>query len=231
MQSLAGGRGEDPGGDGALVWRLGRVVALDDLAADAALADELAHRPKEVELQAEQRVEALQHGERGPRTVAVIADEATHGKPVALLGPRLIVLPVRAPAREADPLAPAPVEQQGVEKLAAVVAMPLPQGERQACPHEMDGGADALLVQPPERLELGPAGGDVHGDEAGQIEPVGALATVQDEIALEGAGGDAVPVAPRAQRDLGPDGAQGRGGTSRLPAPPPAQDAQMPIQP
>lgn len=50
-----------------------------------------------------------------------------------------------------------------------------PRGEGQARADEVDGGAEALLVHAPERLQLDSAGGDVEGDQGGEIKPVGAL--------------------------------------------------------
>jgi len=94
----------------------------------------------------------------------------------------------------------------------------------------LDAAGDALVVQAPDGLQLGPGGGDVDGDEGGAIQARGGLPAMQHEIALQGAGGDAGPLAPGAQRHLGAEGAQGRREAPGLPPPAAAQGAQQPVE-
>jgi hypothetical protein len=94
----------------------------------------------------------------------------------------------------------------------------------------LDAAGNALLVQAPDRLQLGPGGGHVDGDERGAILPRGGLAAMQDEVALQRAGRHAGPLAPRAQRDLGPVGREGASEVPRLPRAVAAQGTQQPIE-
>src|SRR5262245_18285564 len=139
--------GEPAGGQELLVGGLGGVVALEDLGAASASAEQLPHRAEEVVLEPAQVVEALQDGPGRTGAEAVVADEPAHEQAVALFDPRLIVLSVRPAAGEADPVAPAPAEQGGVDELTAIVAVPLPQREGQARVDVLDGAGDPLVVQ------------------------------------------------------------------------------------
>ena len=172
-------RGEHLGGEHALIGRLRRVIALDDLAADAPLAEELANGAEEVVLQAEQAVQALQDGEGGAGAIAVVADEAADEQAIALFDPGLIVLAIRATPGEADFMAAAPAEQAAVDKLTAVVAMPLAQGKRHPLGDGVDAAGDALLVQVPDRLQFRPGRGDVDGDERGAVPARGGFPAMQ----------------------------------------------------
>src|SRR5574339_422228 len=191
--------GEGAGGPQSLVRGLGGVVALHDLAPDPVLAQQFADRAEEVVLEAEQTVEALQDRPRRAGAEAVVADEAAHEQAVALLDPGLVILAIGAPAGEADAVVAAPAEQGGIDELAAVVAVPGPQGEGQARVEVLDGACDPLMVQVVQGLQLGPAGGHVDGDQRCAVAPRGGLATVQHQIALQGARRDAGPLAPGAQ--------------------------------
>jgi len=93
----------------------------------------------------------------------------------------------------------------------------------------MDAAGDAPVVQAPDGLQLGPRGGDVDRHEGGEVEAVRGLATMQDEIALQGAGCHPRPFAPGAQRHLGAEGAEGRGEAPRVPGAPLPQRAQQAI--
>ena len=96
-QGLALGLGQDATEEHPLVGGLEGVVLLEDLAANAALAEELADGAEEVVLLAEEAVQPLQDGQGGAGAEAVVADEAKNEEAVALLDPDLIVL--AAPAR------------------------------------------------------------------------------------------------------------------------------------
>jgi hypothetical protein len=67
------------------------------------------------------------------------------------LEPDLVALPVGASPGEPDASVPGP-QAHSVDEFAAVVAVPLAEGEGQARADEVDGRADALLVQAPQRL-------------------------------------------------------------------------------
>src|SRR5260370_343880 len=85
------------------------------------------------------------------------------------------------------------------------------------------------MPEAPDGLELGPRRGDVDGHERGEVEAVGELAAVEDEIALEGAGPNVGPVAPRAQGHLAAHRARARRGPTRLAGAPAAGGPGPPI--
>jgi hypothetical protein len=66
------------------VWCLGRVIASGDARAAADLLGEFAHRVQEVHIVASQLVDSLQGGQSG-RFKALVANQASHDRPVLLL--------------------------------------------------------------------------------------------------------------------------------------------------
>src|SRR3972149_1863686 len=106
-----------------LVGCSGRVVELRSPCSRAALPDQFAHGPQEVQLQAQERVQPLQRLKGGLGVVAVVADAATYAEPVALFHPRLVVLAIAATACEADPVLLAPSVQGLVDDLRSVVGV------------------------------------------------------------------------------------------------------------
>jgi len=85
-------------------------------------------------------------------------------------------------------------------------------------------------VQAPDGLQFRPRGRDVHRDERGEVEAGGRVATMEDEIALDRAGRDARPFAPRPQWDLGADRRQGGSQAARLPRAAPPERAQEAVE-
>jgi hypothetical protein len=124
----------------------------------------------------------------------------------------------------------APAEQRGVDELAAIVAVPFAQGEGQALGEVLDGSRHALVVQVEEGLQLRPARGHVDGDERGAVAARRGLATVQHQIALQGARRDAGPLAPGPHGHLGAQGGQGGREPAGLPRATPTQGPQQPVQ-
>src|SRR5215471_7038304 len=194
---------EDPGGEDPLVRGLWGVVALVDTTADPSLAQEFADGAEEVVLEAKQGVEALQGGPRRAGAVTVIADEATDQQAIALLDPGLVIFAIRPPSRKAHALALAPAEQGRIDELAAVVTVPGAHRKGQPSRDVLDGARDPLVMQIPQPLQFGPGRRDIDGDERGAVPAGGGLPAVQDEIALQGAGPNSRPLAPRAQGHLG----------------------------
>jgi len=76
------------------------------------------------------------------------------------------------------------------------------QQNGQAAAHLVHGGRDAVVAFAPERLQLDPAGRDVHRTEREQIEALRTAAAVGDEIDLAKAGAGIVPVGEGANGDL-----------------------------
>jgi hypothetical protein len=92
------------------------------------------------------------------------------------------------------------------------------------------GGAHTLVALAPHGLQLGPAGGDVEGEERGEEEAVGAFPAVREQIGLQVAGGHLGPLTDGPQRELGPQGGEAGAGRRDAVAPVlPAHGAQEPI--
>jgi len=155
---------EDTGGEQALIGRLRAIIALGDSGPVSDLRRELAERLEEVPIEAQDAVEGVELGQGGVGRVPIVADEATHDRPVLLLGVRLIVLAPGAAAGEVDVFAVAPRDEDVVQKLSAVIGVKLAQRHRKALADEVDASANALVALAPDRLALGPTGGDIDGD-------------------------------------------------------------------
>src|SRR5437762_3342159 len=85
----------------------------------------------------------------------------------------------------------------GGQDTGGEVTVPGVQGKGQAGADEVDRGADAFVPEAPDRLKLGPGRRDVEHDEGGEEELRQDVATVQDEIALDGARVALRPFTPR----------------------------------
>src|SRR5215468_2277489 len=77
----------------------------------------------------------------------------------------------------------------------------------------MHPAPDALVALAPDRLELDPGGGNVHGAKGAEVEILRTAAAVGDEIDLEKPGPGVVPLGEGADGDLvAQPGADARGG-------------------
>jgi hypothetical protein len=81
----------------------------------------------------------------------------------------------------------------------------------------MHGIADAVLAETPDRLELGPGGRDVNGEQRREVKAARGFAAAHGEIALQGARRDRGPVVPRLQRNLLPQDRERGTGAIELP--------------
>ena len=77
------------------------------------------------------------------------------------------------------------------------------QRDREALAEEVDPGAGARVACTPDCLAFRPAGGDIDGDGRGQVEALGALPTMTDEIGLEAPGVGRAPFAVDRGRNAG----------------------------
>jgi len=102
-----------------------------------------------------------------------------------------------------------PGQERLIEELTAVVAVPFAKREGKASPQVPHALRDAVIVHPPNGLQLGPAGRDIDRHQRGEMKPRGGFAAMEDEIALDRAWPHAGPLAPSAHRDLGPERVQG----------------------
>jgi len=197
---------QDAGRQQALMGCLGAIVAFRDPGAVADLGGQLAEGLEEVPVEAQDTVEGVEVREGRAGRVAIVANEAAYDRPVLLLGVGLIVLAPGAAAGEVDVFAAAPGEEEVVEKLPAIIGMELAQGHGQALADEVHAGADALVAFAPDGVAFRPAGGDIDGDQRGQEEAGDSLAAMADEIGLEAARPDALPLAEGADGDLRGEG-------------------------
>ena len=108
--------------------------------------------------------------------------------------------------------------------------MPCAQREGQALLDELNAAGDALVMQAPDGLQLGPHGGNVDGDQRGAIQTLCGFPAIQDQIALQRPRGDAGPLAPGAQGHAGADTVQRRGEAPGLAPAATAEGAQQPVE-
>lgn len=205
---------EDARGQQALIGGLGAIVTLRHAGTVACLGGELPHRLKEVPVETQDLVDGGEMDVRSMTGVPIVTNEPAHDGPILLLGVGLVVLAPGSAAGEVDAFLMAPWDEQVIEKLAAIVGMELAQRHGQTLADVMEGGADALLSFAPDGLAFGPAGGDVHRDEGAKEEAVGTVTAMADQIRLQAARTDIVPLAEGAHRHLSRDGgpaAPGRG--------------------
>ena len=128
-----------------------------------------------------------------------------------------------------DVFATAPRDEDVVEKLPAIIGVKLAQRHRKALADEVDARADARVALAPDRLALGPTGGDIDGDQRRHIEALDGLAAMADEIGLKAAGPNVLPVAKGADGDLrGEGGVPGPSG-GEAPAVAPMMRPQDPV--
>jgi hypothetical protein len=80
------------------------MVALDDTCAHSDLLRELERRLEEMDEQPRGPVEATEHLRCGDTFESAIADRTADDRPVLLLDPSLVVLPVGTRSRELDPV-------------------------------------------------------------------------------------------------------------------------------
>src|SRR5262245_7642827 len=194
--------GQTAGAQQALIRGLGGVIPAHAFAPDAASVQDFSERAEEVQLHPKQRIQAFEQPQGDVGAVPITADESAHREPVAELDPGLIVLPVLPAPRDADTMLPTVVEERAVEEFTAIVGVPLAQPDGQPLVNVVDAGPHASGADAPDRLELDPTAGHVHGHEAAEVKAFGGLATVQHQIALHSPGPAPRPVAPRPDRDL-----------------------------
>src|SRR6266851_5238532 len=157
------------------------------------------------ELQRVEAGEAIDAGELGIGGVggeAIIADELADDGAVLLFDMGAIVLLPGPTAGEGDAALSAVVVQALVDELAAVIAVEPEERHGQALAHAMHAPAHPLVPLAPDRLELDPGGGDVHGAERTEVKALRTAAAVGDEIDLEEPGPGVVPLGEGADGDL-----------------------------
>src|ERR1044071_1655604 len=180
------GRGrEDAGGAQALKGRLRPVIHPVHGRAVSLFAHELLHGLEEVDVQAGEAIDTGELGMGGFGGEAIIADELADDGAVLLFDMGAVVLLPRATPGEGDAALSAVVVKALVDELAAVVAVEAEQRHGQALAHAMHAPAHPLMPLAPDRLELDPGGGDVHGAEGAEVEALRTGPAMSDEIDFE----------------------------------------------
>src|SRR5713101_5188396 len=209
LEVLADAGREHAGGAEPVIGRLGPVVDTVHVGAVPLFAHELLYGLEEVDVEAGEAIDAGELGIGGVGGEAIIADELADDGAVLLFDMGAIVLLPGPTAGEGDAALAAVVVQALVDELAAVIAVEPEQRHGQALAHAMQAPAHPLVPLAPDRLELDPGGGDVHGAERTEIKALRTAAAVGDEIDLEEPGAGVVPLREGADGDLvaepGPD--------------------------
>jgi hypothetical protein len=85
---------------------------------------------------------------------------------------------VTTAAGDVDALTTTPGDEDGIEELAAVVGVPLFEGEGESLADEMHCTANSLFSYAPDGLKLCPAASHIHSDQSGQEKACGAFTAV-----------------------------------------------------
>src|SRR5207247_10933459 len=107
-------------------------------------------------------------------------EQAALRSSIGLFDPRLVVLPRGPGAADADMPAATPGQERLIEELTAVVAVPFAKREGKASPQVPHALRDAVIVHPPNGLQLGPAGRDIDRHQRGEMKPRGGCAALED---------------------------------------------------
>ena len=133
-------------------------------------------------------VEIVDRGLRLTRVTAIPAQELPHMRPILLLGVRVVVLLVGAPAGEGDLPPAAVLQQERVDEFRAVVRVEPAQREGQGRPELLEGRAHRALGLAPQRAGLYPARQDVRKIQRLENLAVGPIAGTGDQVDLGEAG-------------------------------------------
>ena len=106
-------------------------------------------------------VERVHGGHGGGGIVAHVAQELPDVRPVLLLDVGVVVLLVRAPPGELNPVALAVPDEVGVDELGAVIGIDPPQGEGQRLPHRLQRLLHRVLAPAQDGPGLHPGGVNV----------------------------------------------------------------------
>src|SRR5205807_7623680 len=179
---------------------LGWVVALGDLSALAVLLGELEGRLEEVHEQSRSATQARDGlGGRYPLKAA-IAQELPHDRAVLLFDPSLVVLAVRARARELDTTVQAILDQRLVYKFAAIVDIQRAKGKRQADADALKCLNNEAAFAHHKRRRLGPTASNIGQDQAVNVATAVNVPAMGDQIHFHAARKRFIPISKRAQR-------------------------------
>jgi hypothetical protein len=190
-------RGQEP-----LVGSLGTVVTFEGPGSKAFLGDQFADGAQEVQLESVEAVKLLKCQEGRPGAIAIMPDESADGQPVALLDIGLIVLAVAPSPGHSDSLVSAPADKPLIEELRPIVDVPFLQREWESSTDVADSTSNPFQTEPPDGLQLGPAGSNIHGSQGGEAETCDGLAAVEHKVTLQGPWGSILPLSESSQRDL-----------------------------
>src|SRR3990172_1959501 len=178
----------------ALVGRPCPIIRLVHPGSVAGLGHQLHYRLEEINIEAKEGIEPVQHLQGSRGGVAVIAHQPAHYGPVLLLHMTAVVLLVGAGAGEGNPLPLAIGIKVLVDELTAIIRVQSQQRERQTLPNELYRRPYPLLALSPNPYTFRPPTGYIHGAQGGQIEALRTLSAVGYKVYLQEAGALLLPV-------------------------------------
>jgi hypothetical protein len=125
------GRGELVGCDQALIGTAGGIVSFDDLGSDPRALDELLLGEEEIGVPPVDGPDPVQQCQYGVGVEPQVADQFADVGPVLLLDVAAVVLVAGSGTGEGDLACGAPLEEVGVDELAAVVRVDPEERERE----------------------------------------------------------------------------------------------------
>ncbi len=182
--------------------RARHIVVATQAGAHALLGHQL-HRRQEEVVEEPQLVliQRVQGGHRGGRVIPPVAHELADVRPVLLLDVGVVILLVRAPARELDLLGLTVPIEMVVDELGAVVRVDPPEAEGEDLSNLLQGRLDAGFAATEDGAGFHPGRVDVgHVQRMGELA-IGPVAGVGHQVELGEAGGGHVPVVGL-QRDV-----------------------------
>src|SRR3972149_4492214 len=199
-----------------LIGCSGGIILANDLVANVLFVDEFENRLKEVDIEAQVCVDALQKSVLLVAFQSVIANDMTYHRPVLLLDMGLIVFLVRTGTRESNLLVPAIAQEQVVNEFAAVIRVTAQQIKGQILAHGVNCGANCLLATSGQGHWLGPACAQGSTGQGVQKMCCDAVSTMRHQVYFQEAWFVFAPVRKDANRDVLFEQAARLGGTQTL---------------
>ena len=171
---------------------------------------------KEVDIQAQVLVDALEDGILLIVVQSIIANGMPHHGPVLLLDMGLIIFLVGTRTGEGDLLIQAIVIEQVIDEFGAIIGVNSEQIEGQIWSHGTNRAANRLLAAPAQSNWLGPASTQVSTGQGIQELSGGSVSTMSHQVNFQESGFIFVPRSVGAHRDVLFEQAAWFGGTQPM---------------
>ena len=178
------------------------IILPNDLVANVLFADEFENGLKEVDIQAQVLVDALQDSILRITVQSIIANGMAYHGPILLFDMGLIVFLVGTRTCEGDLLIQAIVIEQVIDEFGAIIGVNSKQIEGQIWPHGSDRAANRLLAAPTQSNWLSPASTQVGAGQGVQEWSYGRVSTMCHQVYFQKAGFVFVPVSKGTHRDV-----------------------------